>query len=54
MLTAAYSILRDGTGYDNLGPAHFNRQDRSTAILLPLERLADLACDTTALQVHAA
>lgn len=54
MLTAAYYMLRDGTQYADLGPEHFNRHDRSKTIRRLLKRLADLGCDTTALEVHAA
>src|SRR4030095_14293018 len=32
MLTAAYHMLRDGTEYNDLGPDHFNTQDRSKTI----------------------
>lgn len=29
MLTAVYHMLRDGTGFQDLGPDHFDRQDRA-------------------------
>ncbi len=45
MLTAAFHMLRDGTEYNDLGSAHFDRQDKSKTIRRLLKRLQDLGCD---------
>lgn len=42
MLTAAYFMLRDGVEYEDLGPNHFNRHDKTKTIHRLLKRLADL------------
>jgi transposase len=44
MLTAAYFMLRDGVEYEDLGPDHFDRRDRSKVIRRLLRRLEDLGC----------
>jgi transposase len=38
-------MLRDGTEYNDLGPDHFNTQDRSKTIRRLLKRLQDLGCN---------
>jgi transposase len=45
MLTAAYFMLRDGVEYEDLGPDHFDRHDKSKTIRRLLKRLADLGCN---------
>jgi transposase len=45
MLTAVYFMLRDGVGYRDLGPQHFDRRDKTKAIRRLVKRLADLGCD---------
>jgi len=45
MLTAAYFMLRDGLEYQDLGPDHFDRRDRSKTIRRLVRRLHDLGCD---------
>jgi len=42
MLTAAYFILRDGVPYRDLGPNHFDRQQRGKTVRRLLRRLHDL------------
>jgi transposase len=42
MLTAAYFMLRDGTAYQDLGPNHFDRTDRSRATKSLVRRLEKL------------
>ena len=42
MLTAAYYMLRDGVPYRDLGPQHFDRQQRGKTIRRLLRRLHDL------------
>ena len=42
MLTAAYFMLRDGVEYEDLGPDHFDRRDKTKTIRRLLKRLADL------------
>ena len=44
MLTAAYFMLRDGVEYQDLGPDHFDRRDRSKVIHRLVRRLRDLGC----------
>ena len=44
MLTAAYFMLRDGVEYQDLGPDHFERRDRSKVIHRLVRRLHDLGC----------
>lgn len=44
MLTAAYFMLRDGVEYEDLGPDHFDRHDKTKTIRRLLKRLADLGC----------
>jgi hypothetical protein len=44
MLTAAYFMLRDGVEYEDLGPDHFDRRDRSKVINRLVRRLRDLGC----------
>src|SRR5436309_415875 len=44
MLTAAYFMLRDGVEYQDLGPDHFHRRDRSKVIHRLVRRLQDLGC----------
>jgi len=45
MLTAAYFMLRDGVEYEDLGPDHFDRHDKTKTIRRLLKRLADLGCN---------
>jgi transposase len=45
MLTAAYFMLRDGVEYQDLGPDHFVRRDRSKVIHRLVRRLRDLGCE---------
>jgi hypothetical protein len=45
MLTAAYYMLRDDVEYQDLGPDHFDRRDRSKAITRLVRRLHDLGCE---------
>lgn len=45
MLTAAYHMLRDGVEYQDLGPDHFDRRDKSKAITRLVRRLHDLGCE---------
>ena len=45
MLTAAYFMLRDGVEYEDLGPDHFDRHDKTKTIHRLLKRLADLGCN---------
>jgi transposase len=51
MLTACYHMLRDGVQYRDLGPAHFDRRDRTKTIHRLMRRLEDLGCRV---QLHAA
>jgi len=51
MLTACYHMLRDGVEYRDLGPAHFDRRDRTKTIHRLMRRLEDLGCRV---QLHAA
>jgi transposase len=51
MLTACYYMLRDATPYRDLGPAHFDRRDRTKTIHRLVRRLNDLGCRV---EVHAA
>jgi transposase len=51
MLTAVYYMLSDGTEYRDLGPAHFDRRDRTKVIHRLVRRLNDLGCRV---EVHAA
>jgi len=51
MLTACYFMLRDGVPYRDLGPAHFDRRDRTKTIRRLIRRLGDLGCRV---EVHAA
>jgi transposase len=51
MLTACYYMLRDATSYRDLGPAHFDRRDRTKTIHRLVRRLNDLGCRV---EVHAA
>ena len=44
MLTATYFMLRDGVEYQDLGPDHFDRRDRSKVIHRLVRRLRDLGC----------
>ena len=44
MLTAAYSMLRDGVEYRDLGADHYDRRDRSRAISRLVRRLHHLGC----------
>lgn len=45
MLTAAYFMLRDGVGYIDLGPHHFDHHDKAKTINRLLKRLSDLGCE---------
>lgn len=45
MLTAAYYMLRNGVEYQDLGPEHFDRRDKSKAINRLVRRLHDLGCE---------
>ena len=42
ILTAAYHMLKDGTAYQDLGPAHFERRSKQTQAQRLVRRLADL------------
>jgi transposase len=42
MLTAAFYMLRDGTSYQDLGPDHFDRQDRAKTAQRLTRRLEQL------------
>jgi hypothetical protein len=42
MLTAAYHMLRDGTAFQDLGPDHFDRQDRAKTAQRVTRRLEHL------------
>jgi transposase len=42
ILTAAYHMLKDGTAYHDLGPAHFERRSKQTQAQRLVRRLADL------------
>ena len=44
MLTATFFMLRDGVEYQDLGPDHFDRRDRSKVIHRLVRRLRDLGC----------
>jgi transposase len=44
ILTAAYSMLRDGTEYRDLGADYFDRHDRTKTIFRLVRRLHDLGC----------
>lgn len=44
MLTAAYFMLRDRVEYQDLGPDHFDRRDRTKVIHRLVRRLRDLGC----------
>ncbi len=43
-LTAAYFILRDGVEYQDLGPDHFDRRNRTKVIHRLVRRLRDPGC----------
>lgn len=45
MLTATYYMLRDGIEYQDLGADHFDRRDKSKAIVRLVRRLHDLGCE---------
>lgn len=45
MLTAAYYMLRDGVEYEDLGPDHFDRLDKTKAINRLVRRLNQLGCE---------
>jgi transposase len=51
ILTAAYHMMRDGTEYQDLGPQHFDRSDKTKTISRLVRRLQDLGC---AVEVKAA
>ncbi len=51
MLTASYYMLRDASAYRDLGPAHFDRRDRTKTIHRLVRRLNDLGCRV---ELHAA
>jgi transposase len=51
MLTACYYMLRDATAYRDLGPAHFDRRDRTKTIHRLVRRLNNLGCRV---ELHAA
>jgi transposase len=53
MLTACYHMLSDGTVYEDLGPHHFDRRDKTKTIRRLVQRLHDLGCDVEITQ-HAA
>ena len=42
ILTAAYHMLKDGTFYEDLGPAHFDRRRPVAQARRLVKRLADL------------
>lgn len=45
MLTAAYHMLRDRVPYEDLGPSHLDRVDKTKAIKRLLDRLNQLGCE---------
>lgn len=45
MLTACYYMLRDGVGYEDLGPDHFDRRDKGKAMGRLVKRIRDLGYD---------
>ena len=45
MLTAAYYMLRDGVEYQDLGPDHFDRLDKTKAVARLVRRLNQLGCE---------
>lgn len=45
MLTACYHMLRDGVAYQDLGPDHFDRRDKTKTIRRLVRRLNDLGCE---------
>lgn len=45
MLTACYHMLRTGQEYQDLGPDHFDRRDKTKAIGRLVRRLQDLGCE---------
>jgi transposase len=45
MLTAVYHMLRNGVQYQDLGPYHFDRLDKTKAINRLVRRLHQLGCD---------
>ena len=53
MLTACYHMLKNGTVYEDLGPLHFDRRDKTKTIRRLVRRLNDLGCEVEITQ-HAA
>jgi transposase len=47
ILVIAYSIIRDGTEYDDLGPTHFDERDREKVIRRSVQRLEALNLKVT-------
>jgi hypothetical protein len=45
ILTAAYHMLRDGTFYNDLGPTHFARRDKTRAAMRLVRRIKELGYD---------
>jgi len=45
ILTAVYHMLRDGTFYNDLGPQHFARHDKTRAAMRLVRRIKDLGYD---------
>jgi transposase len=47
LLLAVYHLLKDGVVFQDLGPAHFERQNRDAIIRRSLHRLETLGCKVT-------
>ena len=45
ILTAVYHLLRDGTFYNDLGPQHFARHDKTCAAMRLVRGIKDLGYD---------
>jgi transposase len=45
ILTAVYHMLRDGIFYNDLGPQHFARHDKTRAAMRLVRRIKDLGYD---------
>ena len=45
MLTACYHMLRAAAPYQDLGPAHFDRRDKTKTIKRLVKPLSDLGCE---------
>jgi transposase len=45
ILTAVYHMLRDDTFYNDIGPQHFARRDKTRAAMRLVRRIKDLGYD---------